>query len=451
MSRYVVGLTGGIASGKSEVTRRFEALGIVVADADLAARAVVAAGSPALARIAERFGADMLLADGSLDRGRLRAHVFAAPAERTALEAITHPAIRLLMQQQCEQATSAYAIAAIPLLTEVGGRKAYPWLDRVLLVDAPEAVQHARLMQRDGIDAALADRMIAAQASRAQRLALADDVVVNDGQPEDLQVQVEQLHARYLGLAGGCGRVAGQRPALPKRIHAWIWGSAVEPSPCSAATIKAEHRLSSTKRSASTRGADLVQLQAGVAGEFTGAEQQAVDHIGIELLAGTALLPREFGGVQQLDQGMQTGKRAAEAGHHGCLRRAGPLHVQRLAVGGVAAIHARQQRGQQVLGVIQQNFDTLGDVGRQQVGGVADQGVQLGEQRAVGHGGAPRSRQATCRCKVADGAGWRTGQLPDGWKLRRIPGNPHAPPAMKRARCIVRDAAQGIGSFPSNS
>jgi len=119
MSRYVVGLTGGIASGKSEVTRRFEALGIVVADADLAARAVVAAGSPALARIAERFGADMLLADGSLDRGRLRAHVFADPAERTALEAITHPAIRLLMQQQCEQATSAYAIAAIPLLTEV--------------------------------------------------------------------------------------------------------------------------------------------------------------------------------------------------------------------------------------------------------------------------------------------------------------------------------------------
>lgn len=203
MSRYVVGLTGGIAAGKSEVTRRFEALGIVVADADLAARAVVAAGSPALGRIAERFGADMLLADGSLDRARLRAHVFADPAERTALEAITHPAIRLLMQQQCEQATSPYAIAAIPLLTEVGGRTAYPWLDRVLLVDAPEAVQHARLMQRDGIDAALADKMIAAQASRAQRLALADDVVVNDGHPEDLQAQVEALHARYLGLAGG--------------------------------------------------------------------------------------------------------------------------------------------------------------------------------------------------------------------------------------------------------
>ncbi|WP_333622188.1 dephospho-CoA kinase, partial [Stenotrophomonas indicatrix] len=88
-------------------------------------------------------------------------------------------------------------------LTEVGGRQAYPWLDRVLLVDAPEAVQHARLMQRDGIDAALADQMIAAQATRAQRLALADDVVVNDGHPDDLQAQVEQLHARYLVLAAG--------------------------------------------------------------------------------------------------------------------------------------------------------------------------------------------------------------------------------------------------------
>ena len=202
MSRYVVGLTGGIAAGKSEVTRRFEALGIVVADADLAARAVVAAGSPALGRIAERFGADMLQADGGLDRARLRA-TCSPILERAALEAITHPAIRLLMQQQCEQATSPYAIAAIPLLTEVGGRTAYPWLDRVLLVDAPEAVQHARLMQRDGIDAALADKMIAAQASRTQRLALADDVVVNDGHPEDLQAQVEALHARYLGLAGG--------------------------------------------------------------------------------------------------------------------------------------------------------------------------------------------------------------------------------------------------------
>lgn len=201
MSRFVVGLTGGIASGKSEVTRRFEALGVTVADADLAARAVVAPGSPALALIAERFGASMLLADGTLDRARLRAHVFADAAERKALEAITHPAIRELLRQECEQAESPYAIAAIPLLTEAGGRVAYGWLDRVLVVDAPQSLQLARLMQRDGSDAVLAQQMIDAQASREQRLALADDVVTNDGHPDALQVQVERLHGMYLAQA----------------------------------------------------------------------------------------------------------------------------------------------------------------------------------------------------------------------------------------------------------
>ncbi len=201
MSRFVVGLTGGIASGKSEVTRRFEALGVSVADADLAARAVVAPGSPALAMISERFGPGMLLGDGALDRARLRAHVFADMAERKALEAITHPAIRELLRTQCEQAEGPYAIAAIPLLTEAGGRAAYGWLDRILVVDAPEALQLARLMQRDGNDAVLAQRMIDAQASRPQRLALADDVVANDGHPDALQAQVERLHGAYLKLA----------------------------------------------------------------------------------------------------------------------------------------------------------------------------------------------------------------------------------------------------------
>ncbi len=103
----------------------------------------------------------------------------------------------------------------------------------------------------------------------------------------------------------------------------------------------------------------------------------------LQLLAGATLLPRDFGSVQQLDQGIQAGKRAAETSHRGGLRRAGPLHIQPLAVGGVAAIHARQQGGQQVPGVIQQNFDPLGDVGRQQVGGIADQGVQLGNSARV--------------------------------------------------------------------
>lgn len=205
MSRFVVGLTGGIASGKSEVTRRFEALGITVADADLAARAVVAPGSPALAMISERFGLGMLLGDGALDRARLRAHVFADVAERKALEAITHPAIRELLRSQCEQAGSPYAIAAIPLLTEAGGRQVYGWLDRVLVVDAPEALQLSRLMQRDGSDAVLAQRMIDAQATREQRLALADDVVSNEGHPDALQAQVERLHHAYLQLADALG------------------------------------------------------------------------------------------------------------------------------------------------------------------------------------------------------------------------------------------------------
>jgi len=201
MSRFVIGLTGGIAAGKSEVSRRFEALGITVADADLAARAVVAPGSEGLARIAAHFGDTILQADGQLDRAALRARIFDSTQARQALEAITHPAIRQLLRETCEQAEGPYAIAAIPLLTEAGGRQQYPWLDRILVVDVPVAVQHARLMQRDGIDAALADRMIAAQASREARLALADDVVVNDGHPDHLQAHVERLDRAYRELA----------------------------------------------------------------------------------------------------------------------------------------------------------------------------------------------------------------------------------------------------------
>ncbi|MDX5514366.1 dephospho-CoA kinase [Stenotrophomonas sp. RG-453] len=201
MSRFVIGLTGGIAAGKSEVSRRFEALGITVADADLAARAVVAPGSEGLARIAAHFGDTILQADGQLDRAALRARIFDSAQARQALEAITHPAIRQLLRETCEQAEGPYTIAAIPLLTEAGGRQQYPWLDRILVVDVPVAVQHARLMQRDGIDAALADRMIAAQASREARLALADDVVVNDGHPDHLQAHVERLDRAYRELA----------------------------------------------------------------------------------------------------------------------------------------------------------------------------------------------------------------------------------------------------------
>lgn len=201
MSDYFIGLTGGIASGKSALEKAFAKQGVVVADADLLAREVVAPGEPALAAVVERFGRDVLQADGQLDRAALRVRVFGDPGQRRALEAILHPAIRARLEAICRAAPGPYAIAMVPLLTEGGGRAAYPWLHRILVVDTPAAVQKARLMQRDGIDATLADQMMAAQASRAERLALADDIVVNDGDIHHLQHAADALHLRYLALA----------------------------------------------------------------------------------------------------------------------------------------------------------------------------------------------------------------------------------------------------------
>jgi len=131
----------------------------------------------------------------------LRARVFDDEAARRALEAILHPLIRIRLHEQCRAAASAYAIAMIPLLTEGGGRDGYPWLDRILVVDAPHTMQKARLMQRDGIDDVLAEKMIAAQAPRARRLALADDIVVNDGDLAALREAIAELDARYRALA----------------------------------------------------------------------------------------------------------------------------------------------------------------------------------------------------------------------------------------------------------
>lgn len=202
MADFVLGLTGGVASGKSEVTRRFEALGITVVDADVASRAAVAIGSPGLAEVVATFGADALAADGSLDRPRMRRRVFTDADARRRLEAIVHPRVRVLLRDGCAAAPGPYAIAAIPLLAEVG-RDAYPWLDRILVVDVPVAVQHARLLLRDGIDARLADGMIAAQAPRTARLAMADDVLVNDGGLAALDAHVRTLDAGYRRLAAG--------------------------------------------------------------------------------------------------------------------------------------------------------------------------------------------------------------------------------------------------------
>lgn len=201
MSAFVIGLTGGIASGKSTVDRLFRARGIVVADADLAARDAVAPGSPGLAEVVAAFGPGVLAADGSLDRAAMRRRVFDDPDARRTLEAIVHPRVRSALETACAAADGPYAIASIPLLAEAGGRAAYPWLQRILVVDVPETVQLQRLLQRDGIDAALAGAMIAAQATRAQRLAIADDILPNDGPLESLPAAVDALDRLYRGLA----------------------------------------------------------------------------------------------------------------------------------------------------------------------------------------------------------------------------------------------------------
>lgn len=201
MSEFIVGLTGGVASGKTAATRCFEALGVFVADADVAAREAVAPGSEGLDEVVAVFGADLLDASGALDRAAMRRIVFADEAARKRLEAIVHPRVRKALRAACEAASSAYAIAAIPLLAEGGGRGAYPWLDRILVIDVPRETQVERLMRRDGVDAALAEKMLAAQSSRERRLAIADDVVVNDGSLQALEARVAELHAGYLARA----------------------------------------------------------------------------------------------------------------------------------------------------------------------------------------------------------------------------------------------------------
>jgi len=196
---FRVGLTGGVASGKTTVARLFEALGVPVIDTDQLAREVVAPGQPLLARIAERFGNAILAPDGSLDRGALRSIVFADPAARAALEQMTHPAIQALLEQRSAAAGGPYQIHVIPLLVETGAQRKR--VDRVLVVDCSEELQIRRLQARDGSTLEQARSILAAQVSREARLAVADDIIVNEGELGPLRDQVAALHARYLQLA----------------------------------------------------------------------------------------------------------------------------------------------------------------------------------------------------------------------------------------------------------
>ena len=195
---FRVALTGGIASGKSTVANLFAELGVPLIDTDVIARQVVEPGQPALAEVVATFGPDVLDADGRLDRRRMRERIFSDPAAKQRLEAILHPSIRAEMARQSGAARGPYQVLVIPLLTE-GKRRDH--VDRVLLVDVPEELQIQRLMMRDGVTHEQAAASLNAQAKRAERLAMADDVVRNTGRVDDLREEVAKLHAKYLALA----------------------------------------------------------------------------------------------------------------------------------------------------------------------------------------------------------------------------------------------------------
>ncbi len=197
-SRLIIGLTGGIGSGKSAATQIFQAMGIDVVDADLMARMVVEPGSPALQSIAEHFGQQILKPDGSLDRAALRQRIFAAPAERQWLENLLHPLIRKEIAQRLHKADSAYAILSSPLLLETGQDAL---TDRVLLIDAPEARQIERTCQRDGTSPEDVTAIMATQWTRSQRQERADDVILNDGDLHQLELKVRAMHQTYIALS----------------------------------------------------------------------------------------------------------------------------------------------------------------------------------------------------------------------------------------------------------
>lgn len=194
----LIALTGGIASGKSAVAEEFAKLGVPVLDTDQIARDVVAPGMPALGQLVAEFGSEILDANGRLDRSHMRERVFSDPEQRRKLEAITHPAIRAELARSSAAAGGDYQIHVIPLLVETGRAEAY---DRVLVVDCPEEAQVVRVMGRDGASREQAEEILAAQASREERLNAAHDVIENTGTLADLQRFVQTLHRNYALLA----------------------------------------------------------------------------------------------------------------------------------------------------------------------------------------------------------------------------------------------------------
>jgi len=193
-----IGLTGGIGSGKTTVAELFARLGAGIVDTDLLARELTETGAPILTRIAAELGAEMLNPDASLNRARLRERVFADPAARARLESLLHPPIRDLMLERAGALQTPYAVLVIPLLFETGQEAL---VDRVLVVDCPQAIQMDRVRRRSGLPEAEIARIMRSQISRADRLARADDVIDNQGELDALHPQVERLHQAYLELA----------------------------------------------------------------------------------------------------------------------------------------------------------------------------------------------------------------------------------------------------------
>jgi len=195
----IVGVTGGIGSGKSTAAQLFRERGADLVDTDAIARELTRPGQPALEQITARLGAEHLAADGGLDRDKLRDRVFSNPDARRALEAILHPMIRREVEARVRASTGPYVLVLVPLLVETGGYR--DLVQRVLVVDCDERLQVQRTMQRSGLTEGEVRAIMQAQATRSQRLALADDLIRNDGSPEELARQVDALDARYRALA----------------------------------------------------------------------------------------------------------------------------------------------------------------------------------------------------------------------------------------------------------
>lgn len=201
----VIGLTGGIGTGKTAVAELFAALGVPVIDADTLAREVVRRGQPAHEEIVRAFGADVLTGTGDLDRRAMRERVFADPEKRRRLEAIVHPRVYAEIERRLNALDAPYAVVAVPLLIETGGIRL---VDRVLVVDAPKALQIERVSQRDGTTREAVEQILDAQLDRDTRLQSADDVIENDSSESSLAEKVSKLHERYLADAA---RVASER------------------------------------------------------------------------------------------------------------------------------------------------------------------------------------------------------------------------------------------------